>query len=283
MINDIYKLILLPTDEDPVQLPKEASEPNKIVRSVWFGSVFTNIQKLCINSYLSKGHEFHLYTLWPVAGTPEGTVVKDANEFMTQRDISNFPSNSQASDYFRVLMIMKEGGWYVDLDTVCLRPLEFDEPYVFASEENWSSWPDRKPWEEQYKSSNVPQSYISNHTFKAPKDSLFLKYIANKIEHTDTLRLPCWGALGPELFSKAVPKFFLNQYVKAPITFDWMNPKDYKNFVSSGVDWDFSKEAYSVHLRTSFWKPKNDMNLNPDGKYPSDSLFELWKKENNVV
>lgn len=280
---DIYKNILLPTDEDKLEPIKiEASEPNKIVRSVWFGSVFTNIQKLCINSYLNKGHEFHLYTLQPVIGTPEGTVVKDANEFMTRKDIVNFPCNTQAADYFRVLMIIKEGGWYVDLDTVCLQPLEFDEPYVFASEEVWASWPNRKPWEAQYKSSSIPQDYISNHTFKAPKDSSFLKYIADRIEHMDTLRPACWISMGPALFQEGVNKFNLEQYVKAPIVFDWLNPKDYPNFVRSGVDWDFSKEAYSVHLRTSFWKKGNDMFLNENATYPSDSLFEVWKKENNV-
>lgn len=35
---------------------------------------------------------------------------------------------------FRYKLILERGGWWVDLDTVCLRPFDLDLEHVFASE-----------------------------------------------------------------------------------------------------------------------------------------------------
>jgi hypothetical protein len=219
----------------------------------------------------------------PVKGVPKGTIMKDANILMPKKELLNFPSNSQASDYYRVLMILNEGGWYVDLDTICLQPLEFSEDYVFASEDVSGSWPrNRKPGEMMYPCSIEPQPYISNHIFKAPKDSDFLKYISDRIRGMDTKHPMEWTSMGPNLFIEGVAEFDFEKFVKAPIVFDLLNPHEYGSFISSGFLWDVDKRSYSIHLRSSFWTSKSGWGLNPNGKYPDDSWFEFLKREHNV-
>ena len=41
------------------------------------------MQQLCIRSYIDHGHEFHL-CLGPTQGVPEGTIIKDANAFVSR-------------------------------------------------------------------------------------------------------------------------------------------------------------------------------------------------------
>ncbi len=37
------------------------------------------------------------------------------------------------SNFFRYKLLLDRGGWWVDADTICLRPFDFREPFVFAS------------------------------------------------------------------------------------------------------------------------------------------------------
>ena len=91
-----------------------------------------------------------------------------------------FPHNTQAADLCRVLIVLQEGGWYVDLDTVCLRAFNFPEPYVFVSE-------DPSKYGKQ-KSTKIPltpcletvTNAIPNNIFKAPAGSPFLQYVTDQ-------------------------------------------------------------------------------------------------------
>ena len=40
------------------------------------------------------------------------------------------------SNYFRYKLLLERGGWWVDLDTVCLKPFDFDDEFVFSSEQD---------------------------------------------------------------------------------------------------------------------------------------------------
>jgi hypothetical protein len=247
-------------------------DSNKIVRGFWSGPKLTNIQKLCIKSYIHQGHEFHLYVTEPTEGIPEGAVVKDANEILSQTRLAEFDNSTHFCDYFRVLLILKEGGWYVDLDTVCLRRLDFTEPYVFVSEEKLGAR--RLPDTPTIPSSSEVQEYLSGCVFKAPKGSEVLKYIADKIESMDKMHPENWISFGPALFKEAIPKFGLNKYVKAPIVLDAMRYDELLHFVTPGIKWTFTDKSYLIHLRTSCW---HDDALDPDRIYPRESLFEKLK------
>ena len=104
-----------------------------IVQSLWMGSQLSTMQKLCISSYLNHGHEFHLYTYEKVENAPVGTEIKDAREILPEIG-SEFPNYATFSDFFRYKLIYEKGNWWVDMDTVCLKPFAFNSEFVFAAE-----------------------------------------------------------------------------------------------------------------------------------------------------
>ena len=254
-------------------------DTNKIVQGIWVGSELTNIQKLCIRSYQDHGHEFHLYTNGPVQGIPEGTVIRSISEIMVPSNRDRFTCESHFSDYFRVALIQKCGGWYVDLDTVCLRKFDFPESYAFVSESTiyGTANPDAQPT----LASEEIEKYLSGCIFKAPKNAPILDYILHRIDTMDTLHPKNWICLGPELFAEAISKFNLQRYVKAPCVFDAVKYSEFLIFVNDKATWKFSDKSYAIHLRTSAWKGGSS-GLSPNRCYPSNSLFEQLKRKHKI-
>ena len=85
----------------------------------------------------AHGHEYHLYTYGSVANIPPGTRLRDAREVLPESLIFRYtkhPSYAGFANYFRYRLLLDGGGWWVDIDAVCLRPFDFSEDYVFGSE-----------------------------------------------------------------------------------------------------------------------------------------------------
>ena len=107
-----------------------------VIASFWYGSDLSWLEAVCIKSYLDRGHQFVLYTAGTLTGIPEGTDVRDVSEILWPApfDITDNDRLRVAvfSDIFRLRMIEKTGFIWVDLDAYCVRPFDFDSPYVFA-------------------------------------------------------------------------------------------------------------------------------------------------------
>jgi hypothetical protein len=61
-------------------------------------------------------------------------VVRDANEIIAETHVfKNARQNTFAafSDFLRYKLLLDRGGWWVDVDTICLRPFDFEDDYVF--------------------------------------------------------------------------------------------------------------------------------------------------------
>ena len=54
----------------------------KIVNGFWYGSELGDLEKLCINSWIKNGYEFHLW-LYDDIEVPNGVVVKNANDIVS--------------------------------------------------------------------------------------------------------------------------------------------------------------------------------------------------------
>ena len=105
-----------------------------IVQSLWIGDPLSNLEKLCIQSFLDNGHEFHVYVYDDVQGIPDGATIKDGNEILPESEIFRNNNGSVAgfSDYFRFALLAKRGGFWVDMDFVCIKPFCFDSDIVFG-------------------------------------------------------------------------------------------------------------------------------------------------------
>lgn len=116
--------------------PQSPTPPT--VQSLWIGDALSPIEQLCAQSFLHHGHEFHLYAYDALDGVPAGVVVKDANDIIPQREVFMHRIGSYAifSDWFRWALLYQLGGWWVDMDVICLRPFLFDDEFVFGGDKN---------------------------------------------------------------------------------------------------------------------------------------------------
>ncbi|MDD9856842.1 MAG: glycosyltransferase [Gammaproteobacteria bacterium] len=108
------------------------------VQSLWVGERLSPIEQLCVSSFLHHGHEFHLYRYGELAGVPAGARVMDAGAIIPQREVFMHRRGTYAifSDWFRWALLERLGGWWVDMDVVCLKPFMFDDRLVFGGDKN---------------------------------------------------------------------------------------------------------------------------------------------------
>src|SRR5260370_37436083 len=107
------------------------------IQSLWIGPRLSAMERLCISSFLRNGHEFHLYVYEEPAGVLSGTVVQDATKIRPTTCIFTYYEHSSYAgfaNFFRYKLLLEKGGWFVATDTICLKPFDFPEGSVFASQ-----------------------------------------------------------------------------------------------------------------------------------------------------
>lgn len=126
-------------------------EENRIVHGVWIGDRLSLLERLTITLFQNAGHEFHLWSYSPPKNLPEGTIWRDAATVLPQSSIFAFNgiphpdipnggkgSLSHWSDQFQCKLLYQEGGIYSQLDIAVLGPLDFEQPYAFAPQDDES-------------------------------------------------------------------------------------------------------------------------------------------------
>ncbi|MCK0094482.1 hypothetical protein MWU60_02770 [Yoonia sp. F2084L] len=108
------------------------------IGALWIGGSLTWLEQLCLKSFIAHGHEVLLFTYGTVKNVPDGVKVCDGREIVdTEHFILHERTQSVAlfSDLFRFHMIKAMPDIiYVDTDVYCLKPLVFDDPYLFGFE-----------------------------------------------------------------------------------------------------------------------------------------------------
>jgi Glycosyltransferase sugar-binding region containing DXD motif len=122
-------------------LRKEINLPP--VHGLWIGEELSRLEILSMRSFLYWGHKFNLWMYNPPrTHLPEGVILRDASEILPSEMIFQrqfkapglkigLGSFALFSDLFRLKLLSVHGGWWVDMDITCLRPLLFSEDYVF--------------------------------------------------------------------------------------------------------------------------------------------------------
>jgi len=213
----------------------EPGESNRIIQSLWIGSELSVMERMSIISFLRNGHEYHLYTYNDLPNVPDGTVIKDANGILPASAIFQYkhrPSYAGFANYFRYQLLLERGGWWADADVICLRPFDFPEEYVFASE------------------ADAGKTIINNGLIKAPIKSEIMADACGvcRAKKPDQL---VWGETGPRLMSELVKKYRLDKYQKpyymfCPIS-DWH--KLLEPYVAA-----VHEDAYAIHLWNEMWR-----------------------------
>ena len=223
--------------------------------------------RLSINSFIKNGNEFHLYTYDNIPNIPKGTIIKDGNEILPSSDIfvynddlskslSGGGSVSAFSDIFRYKLLHDKGNYWTDLDMICLKYFDFQENYIFSSENNIET----------------NDKLINAGIIKCPSNCDFIRYCYDKALYTDKSSV-VWGQIGPKLVRESVMKYELEDYVKSP-TYFCPIPYDQTTRIVNDFSFDIPVNTYCIHLWNECWRRNN---LDKNTQHNKHSLYEILK------
>lgn len=229
-----------------------------IIQGLWIGARLSAMERMSVESFLAKGHEYHLYTYGHVEGVPRGAVVRDASEILPPSMIfryREFDTVSGFSNFFRYKLLLERGGWWVDADVVCLCPFDFADEHVFSSE--WVRG----------------EQVVNSGIIKAPAGSPAMEHAWRVCEgkRREELR---WGETGPRLVQEAVMKCGLLRYVRPYEAFCPLSYSDWDRVLEPGGVGDFGPETYAVHLWNEMWRRAGE---DKDASFHPDCLYERLK------
>lgn len=282
------------------------------VHSFWYSknrseNSISVIELMCVLSYIANGHVFHLYTYSPddtsmenlrrnvynfskldAKKIDESFFIHDAREIL---DISHIFLDDRGkvgiagfSDYFRYHVLLRNGGFWVDMDTICLKPFSFQEEFVFSTQRS--------------NSNNSPVS-VTTCVIKAPKNSDFIKGLildcdeilnqdSNIVEFVDggdvngngKLKKVVWGIIGPSFLNHRLKGTSLSQYIKPPEYFccidyfhieHFTKPRFYNTlFRKEG------KDMFCLHVWNAMWVDLVKK-TNKNEIWDKDSVIEVLK------
>lgn len=212
-------------------LPGTNDGVDNTIQSLWIGDRLSRIEILSIRSFLANGHDYHLYVYSDLEGVPDGVTVKDANAvvpakfiFRTEGSLSIF------ADWFRQELLFGCGGYWADLDIVCLRPLLFQDPIVLGK---------------------VDCSRVSNALMRFPKHHEVTRLLAEVSKNPNTL-LPFDSARDKR--RKLVRKYLLGNRRNNVEWGEASGPSGFTRMVKHHGLWKLAKPYYYFHpVHYSFW------------------------------
>jgi len=164
-----------------------------LVRGFWHGAPLRALHWACLRSFLKADHAFELFT-YQRLDVPNGVRLRDAsavlpkermfflkNRHTGQADVAPF------ADYFRLKVLYRYGGWWCDVDTICL------SPELPSGERVWSRQaPDYRP-------SSVSNGQLF---FKSKRDWVALQLLLTCEQSLNAFKRR--EDLGPELMSNVL-------------------------------------------------------------------------------
>ncbi len=111
------------------------------VVTFWHGPLDT-LRRTCLRSQVAAGHKVTVYSFEPLAGLPEGVGNAEAEAILPHAFAEKLRPTGpdgvwrdwttlQFSDFFRMRLMAREAGLWLDADVLLLRPIEIDlaKPY----------------------------------------------------------------------------------------------------------------------------------------------------------
>jgi len=239
--------------------PSVQQPTNAIVQGLWVGSELSVLERLSIASFLSHGHQYHLYVYGDVRNIPDGTTIKDGREILHESLIFQYKTHKSFSafaNFFRYKLLLEKGGWWVDADTVCLTPFDFPREYVFSSETFGS------------------REFVNCGVVKVPPGSPAMSYAWGVCSTKQPENL-VWGEVGPHLMAESVERLSLQRFVESPRRFCPIGYPNWHTVLDPAREWSFTEEVAAVHLWNEMWRrDQRDKNET----YHRDCLYEQLKR-----
>jgi len=230
---------------------------NKLIQGLWIGSSLSIMEQLSIASFLSNGHDYHLYIYDAIQNVPAGATVLDANEILPASMIFQYQQHKSVSgfsNFFRYKLLFEKGGWWADTDVVCLKPFDIAGEYVFSSEIAGG------------------KEFINCGVVKAPPGSRAMEYAWNICQTKQPEKLT-WGEVGPHLIAESIKAFGIDRFVMRPRIFCPLGYAEWDSVLNPNQPCDLD-DSYAIHLWNEMWR-RNKMDK--DQSYHPGCLYERLK------
>ena len=230
-----------------------------VIQALWIGDRLSVMERLCISSFLRHGHAFHLYVYQETAGIPTGTVILDGNQILPASRIFTYKGQKTYAgfaNFFRYKLLLEKGGWFVDADTICVKPFDFPLEFVFSSE------------------GINGRQLVNLGAIKVPPGSHIMQYAWDACQRMDPRKLK-WSQCGPTLLGKAVDAFSLERYVKPWEVFCPIHFSVWETMLDPAVQWSLDDETHAIHLWNELWRRSG---RDKDARYPKECLYEQLKQ-----
>lgn len=274
------------------------------IQSYWSDSPLTLLEKTCLISWVVFGANVVLYTHDPISKIEKQIPSKilkyvnvvNANVIIPKKLKFEFKGKSYRSkrkdafkflpfsDLFRYTMLKKNGGIWMDMDLILLRPIPksiLTTEYFFSSERTMQSG-----------------AFASKNTFKPSnafigvknKESEWANFIVDKSSSSKILSSHTFL----KTFNESIKELELNKYILQPeivMPVNWweicdifLSEDEYKELKKKKGDEKFgvkrtvkdsiltNKKVFGIHLFRGILR-KNDVPYDDISKIPDDSLF----------
>ncbi|HEY9519468.1 MAG TPA: hypothetical protein VIQ98_09405 [Gemmatimonadales bacterium] len=227
-----------------------------IIQSLWIGDRLSVMERLCIESFLHQGHQFHLYLYAPCDGVPAGATIKDGREILPADQIFRYQggygegSPSAFSNLFRYAMLFERGGWWVDLDLIALKPFQFGTEHVLGLVRGGKGG-----------------SRVAAGAIRVPPGSELIGRCLEVARAAEKHSVR-WGQIGPRLLRRMAHELGMEASMQPPPVFYDIDAADFWRLIRPRQT---IPDGVAVHLWAQLWR---HYGLNPDGRYPETSIYE---------
>lgn len=236
---------------------------NKIVHGLWVGNRLSSIELLTLHSFVNHGHEFHLWVYEDLENQlPAHVILQDANQIIPQEKVFRRKYNDPQlgigkgslgapfSDIFRYKLLYEKGGWWVDMDVTCLKPLTFQDDYFFRSH---------------------PMLPMIGNIMKVPAKSELMKRVYEESVQTCDENTLEWLRTN-EILNQHIQALSLNKYVFDDyVSPDWW--QTIEPFVLSQAS--IPSNWHCIHWMNEEWRMRK---MNKDRIYQRTTLAQLLKE-----
>jgi hypothetical protein len=233
------------------------------VNSFWHGAELSDIERLCISSFLKNGVQYCLYLYERPANLPPGITVKNANEIIDRSRIFtyragtfNLGSVAGFSNLFRYTLIHERGGWWTDTDLCYVNGFAEESAEMFFAEPSQGG-----------------DFRVATALFKSPAGSAPLRYCLDRFAEKDVTKI-VHGETGPSLLTSSILTCAKRAEVLAA---DTVFPVAWWEYQRLFFDENLSIDnCAAVH----FWNAILDSaGVDKNAAYPAKGAFEQLKRK----
>jgi len=238
------------------------------VQALWIGGSLPPLQQMSVRSFLAHGHPYHLFAYEEVAGLPAGALLLDAASVLPRNRIFTYQhgfgkgSYSAFSNVFRYQLLYDRGGWWVDTDVVCLRPLALPGEHILATELD------------DFEQEGVFTPLTATCAFKLPRGAPVLAYCLEVCAGKNPAALR-WSEIGPYLFDEAIKRLGLTNHQLPYQAFSPVSTFEFRQLIEAGFDFSRLEDSWAIHFWNQIWASEG---IDPEAQAHPESPYAVLKR-----